>query len=343
MKPALIRSPHPLRRRTRSRPIPHPRKGKRAAGKRLARRAARLANEMRSPLFVPELYIRWCMRRAGLQPSEMDLPNGQMHAWIGKPGKPALLLLHGFGSDAAWQWHPQVVALSEHYRLFVPDLLYFGKSRGRHEDYSLEYQLEACMQLMDRYGHRTFDVVGISFGGLIAYELAAHEHERVSRLVVSNSSGPVYGHDDHQSALDHFDVDHLNDLLLPENAEDVRRLLHVAWHRPPFAPRFALREAHRRMFMDFRHEKAETMRGLVDRIETPELLERTIRHETLLLWGEHDRIFSVDVAKRLREQIGERARLHVIADAAHSPNQEHAGEYNRVLVNFLQGRPLSLD
>ncbi len=316
-------------------------KGKRAAGMRLAKRGIHLAKKLRSPLLVPEIYIRLRMKRAGLRPVEIDLPHGRVHAWVGKPGKPPLLLLHGFGSDAAWQWHPQVVALSQHYRLIVPDLLYFGKSHGRHEDYSLDYQFQACVQLMDHHDHETFDVVGISFGGLIAYEIAANEHERVRRLVVSNSSGPVYSHEDHQGALDHFDVGHLNDLLLPESPDDVRRLLQVAWHRPPYAPRFALAAAHQEMFMDFRHEKAETMRELVGRIETPELLERSVRHETLLLWGEHDKIFSVDVARRLQEQIGDHARLHIIPDAAHSPNQERTAEYNRVLMNFLQGRPLA--
>ena len=46
------------------------------------------------------------------------------------------------GSDALWQWHPQVVALSRHFRLFVPDLLYFGQSVGHGDDFSLEGTLD---------------------------------------------------------------------------------------------------------------------------------------------------------------------------------------------------------
>ncbi len=120
----------------------------------------------------------------------------------------------------------------------------------------------------------------------------------------------------------------------------VRRLLAVAWHKPPPVPHFALREAYEAMFTDRRAEKAETMRQLVARIESPEWEGRELDKDILLLWGEHDHVFTVSVAKRLRLRAGPRARLHVIADAAHSPNQEKGREYNRVLVRFLRGKTM---
>lgn len=303
-------------------------------------RARAAVRNVARPLFVPEQWILWQMRRAKLQSELLTLPLGRVHAWVGPPGKPALLLLHGFGSDAAWQWHPQVVALSRHFRLFVPDLLYFGKSVGHGDDFSLECQVQACLQLMDRYGVERAHAVGISFGGLVACEMASSYPERVERVVLSNSSGPEYLHTDHQATLDHFGVSHMNELLLPERPEDIRRLLAVAWHKPPPVPGFALQEAYEEMFVTHREEKAETMRQLVARIESPEWEGRVIDKDLLLLWGEHDHVFTVPVAKRLRERVGARARLHVIADAAHSPNQERGAEYNRVLLRFLRGKPM---
>ena len=57
-----------------------------------ARAAVRNATR---PLFVPEQWILWQMRRAKLQSEQLTLPLGNVHAWVGPPGKPALLLLHG--------------------------------------------------------------------------------------------------------------------------------------------------------------------------------------------------------------------------------------------------------
>ena len=306
----------------------------------VAERARLAFRSVARPLFVPEMWIRWQMRRARLTSETVTLEAGQMHAWVGAPGKPALLLLHGFGSDAAWQWHPQVVALSRHFRLFVPDMLYFGKSAGHGDDFSLECQVRACLQLLDRYGIEQAHVVGISFGGLVACEMASSHPERVERVVLSNSSGPEYLHTDHQETLDYFGVRDMNELLLPQRPEEIRRLLAVAWHKPPPVPHFALREAYEAMFTDRRAEKAETMRQLVARIESPEWEGRELDKDILLLWGEHDHVFTVSVAKRLRLRAGPRARLHVIADAAHSPNQEKGREYNRVLVRFLRGKTM---
>lgn len=304
------------------------------------RRVRAAVNEVTRPLFVPEQWIRWQMRRAKLEAEVVTLPLGQMHVWVGPPGKPALLLLHGFGSDAMWQWHPQVVALSRHFRLFVPDLLYFGQSVGHGDDFSLECQVQTCLHLLDRYGIERAHAVGISFGGLVACEMASSHPERVERVVLSNSSGPEYLREDHQATLDHFGVSDMNELLLPQHPEEIRRLLSVAWHRPPPVPHFALVEAYQQMFTTHREEKAETMRQLVSRIEAPEWEGRAIDKDVLLLWGEHDRVFTVPVAKRLRARAGARARLHVIANAAHSPNQERGREYNRVLLRFLRGKPM---
>jgi pimeloyl-ACP methyl ester carboxylesterase len=303
-------------------------------------RARAAMREVTRPLFVPEQWIRWQMRRAKLEAEVVTLPLGQMHVWVGPPGKPALLLLHGFGSDAKWQWHPQVVALSRHFRLFVPDLLYFGQSVGHGDDFSLECQVQTCLDLLDRYGVERAHAVGISFGGLVACEMASSHPERVERVVLSNSSGPEYLREDHQATLDHFGVSDMNELLLPQHPEEIRRLLSVAWHRPPPVPHFALVEAYQQMFTTHREEKAETMRQLVARIEAPEWEGRAIDKDVLLLWGEHDRVFTVPVAKRLRARAGARARLHVIANAAHSPNQERGREYNRVLLRFLRGKPM---
>lgn len=318
-------------------PLPTLHVPSRAAGEARALGAyarSKLADLVR-PLHVPDLALEAWFRLHGLRPHHVDLPNGTMHAFVAGGDEPPLLLLQGFGADAKWQWWNQVRELSKHRRLIVPDLLYFGRSRSHSGDVSLDHQLETVLQLLDRYGIARCDVVGISFGGLVAFELASRYGHRVRKVVLSNSPGPVMKHEDHHDLLARFQVREIADILVPEGPDHVPRLFGVAWHRPPYVPRFALPDAYHRFFIPHAEEKRLVMRALTERIESPELEDRKVDVETLILWGEHDAIFPVRLAKRLRERIGSHARLHVIPGTAHAPNQEKAREYNRIVLDFL--------
>jgi pimeloyl-ACP methyl ester carboxylesterase len=56
----------------------------------------------------------------------------KVHCWRFQPGavdaRPVLVLLHGFGPPATWQWRRQVGPLSRRFRLIITDLLFFGGS-----------------------------------------------------------------------------------------------------------------------------------------------------------------------------------------------------------------------
>jgi pimeloyl-ACP methyl ester carboxylesterase len=65
------------------------------------------------------------------------------------------------------------------------------------------------------------------------------------------------------------------------------------------------------------------------------VVHRRLAHETLVVWGEHDRIFPVDLARRLVAHLGGRARLAVLPEAAHAPNLEHPTPFNRHVLDFL--------
>src|SRR5690606_19241698 len=141
--------------------------------------------------------------------------------------------------------------------------------------------------------------------------------------------------DDHTAMVERLGVREMSDLLVPSHPSAVRQLLAVAHHRPPMVPDVACRDAFRWFFRQHREERRAIMRSLSARIGDPELLARTIDREALVLWGEHDRVFPVDLARKLTRSIGGRARLHVIPDTAHAPNQERGAEYSRVVQGFL--------
>src|SRR5262249_55632614 len=69
------------------------------------------------------------MRAAGLSPGDERLGADTVHYWAGGHG-PTVVLVHGFGASAIWQWADQVDALAPDHRVIVPDLLWFGDSRS---------------------------------------------------------------------------------------------------------------------------------------------------------------------------------------------------------------------
>jgi pimeloyl-ACP methyl ester carboxylesterase len=92
------------------------------------------------------------------------------------------LFLHSAGEAA--QWLPLHAQLSAGAELIAPDHPSFGNSdefpaTQTVSDLALHY-----VGVMDRLGVERADVVGVSFGGWVAAELAAHAPARVDRLVL---------------------------------------------------------------------------------------------------------------------------------------------------------------
>ena len=298
------------------------------------------------PLRIQNALIHRIFERAGLEERFLSLRNGRVHAWIApelsdakrEDRRPPLLLLHGFGADAQLQWFRQIAPLSARYRLIVPDLLYFGRSEAARLDPHLNFQVEALIELLDLLGIERAHVLGISYGGLCAMELASSFDERVDRLIISNSPGPIMTPADHAALIDRLKVGEIADLLIPRDPSEMDRLLRVAWHRPSPIPGFAKRDAFNRYFRDRAEERRAVMRALISRIGEPGLLDRRISHDSLILWGEHDPVFPVEMAHRLRAFIGQRAALRVFKRTAHAPNQERPRDYNRVVLSFLEER-----
>ncbi|RLN41650.1 2-hydroxymuconate semialdehyde hydrolase-like isoform X3 [Panicum miliaceum] len=221
---------------------------------------------------------------AGLQPHTIALPpddgsdGGQgrrtIHYWAPpwEPRLPPLLLVHGFGPMATWQWRRQVGPLSRRFHVIVPDLLGFGGSScGSPAAPSESAQAAALAALLDALpglaaGARVA-VVGTSYGGFVAYALArAAGPGRVGPVVISNSDLLKTAEDD-RALLERAGggIARTADLLMPLDARGARRLMELSFYRRQgitLLPDFVLRQAVQRPFTDKREEKIELMKAI---------------------------------------------------------------------------------
>ncbi|CAH9074418.1 unnamed protein product [Cuscuta europaea] len=297
-----------------------------------------------SPVSLYGGFVRRCLSAAGLTPQSLDIDDDTtLHFWGPNPtssssspsGKPALVLIHGFGPNGVWQWHPQISFFASDYNVFVPNLVFFGRSVTKSTERSEVFQAKCVGKLMEKLGVKRFSVVGTSYGGFVAYHMARMWPERVEKVVIASSAINLRKQDN-DGLYKRANVDRIEDVLLPATAEQLRKLLSICTFRPPpgFLPDFLLNDLIRKLYAENRIEKVELLYGLtIGTDNTPEVYP--LQQEVLLIWGEHDQLFLLEKATHLKEVLGKKSRLNIMKKTSHIPQLEDASQFNNIVNHFL--------
>ncbi|OEL21912.1 hypothetical protein BAE44_0017071 [Dichanthelium oligosanthes] len=307
-----------------------------------------------------DAYFRRRFAAAGLVEASVPLDGGAttVHCWrfppagadgVGIDARPVLVLLHGFGPPATWQWRRQVGPLSRRFRLIVPDLLFFGGSStsaaaGVTEAHQAEAVAKLVAAVVPPTGSGTearVSVAGTSYGGFVAYHVARLLGPAAVERVVIASSDLLKADADDRALLRRGGAERVEDVMLPRSPERMRRLLQLAYHRPRrFTPGFVLRDLVQYLYSDKVEEKKELIKGITlgdkDKFQLTPLPQ-----EVLVLWGEHDQIFPIEKAFEVARKLGANARLEVLKDTGHMPQEEDAKRFNEAILNFLLPAPKS--
>ncbi|MDY7104776.1 MAG: alpha/beta fold hydrolase [Actinomycetota bacterium] len=123
---------------------------------------------------------------AGPVPVEHTTGSGTISMFRRGQGPP-LLALHAAGG--AGEWNEFLELLSAHHDVIAPDHPGFGRSDDLPEVDSMARLVAHYVRLLDDLGLDQVDVVGASFGGWIAAELASTVPDRVRRLVLMAPAG----------------------------------------------------------------------------------------------------------------------------------------------------------
>ncbi len=109
----------------------------------------------------------------------------------GREDEPVLVLSHSIGADQG-MWAPQVPDLLSHFRVLRYDIRGHGASDAPKGDYTIEELGRDVLGLADALKISAFAFCGLSLGGAIGQWLGIHAADRVSRLVLANTS-PQFG------------------------------------------------------------------------------------------------------------------------------------------------------
>jgi 3-oxoadipate enol-lactonase len=248
---------------------------------------------------------------------------------------PPVVLIHAGICDSR-MWEPQWAAFASEHRTVRLDLRGFGRSELTPGPFA---NARDVATLLGELGVERAALVGASYGGQVAMELAVARPDLVEALVLAGASLP--GHDwsapvravfaEEEAAVERGDLDAAVEAML--------RLWVDGHGRPPEAVDPEVRERVRVMqrralelqlpvYQDPEKDEEEELEpGWADRLGA-------IWAPALVLVGDHDVADAHQLADRLARELP-RATSGTVAGAAHLPSMERPADFNQRALAFL--------
>uniref|UniRef100_A0A7N2R8U7 AB hydrolase-1 domain-containing protein n=1 Tax=Quercus lobata TaxID=97700 RepID=A0A7N2R8U7_QUELO len=285
--------------------------------------------------------LHWVMKLVGVRPQRVEIEPGTiMNFWVPKetPKKSknsnnnkAVVFIHGFADDGIITWQSQVLALARKYKVYVPDLVFFGGSITDRSERSPEFQAECVAKGLKKLGVERCTLVGLSYGGMVGFKMAEMYPDLVESMVLT-CSVMALTKSISDAALERIGFKSWSDYLLPDSVEGVKILFDIATFKLPRIPNFIYKH-HLEIMFDNRKEREELLEALV--IDDNDFTIPSHPQRVHLLWGENDIIFNMEVVNNLKRQLGDRATLQYIEKAGHLVEAERPCVYNKHLKEIL--------
>jgi 2-hydroxy-6-oxonona-2,4-dienedioate hydrolase len=248
---------------------------------------------------------------------------------------PALVLVHGTGGHLE-AYSRNIADLAQSFRVVAFDMVGHGWTDLPDHPNTTDVLAAHLIAVLDALGIERAHLSGESLGAWVSAWAAAHEPDRVDRLVL-NTPGNITNKPDmlvkvRDSTLRAVEAPNEQNVrarvefLFHDTSmvtEELVGLRRAVYSRPGFLT--AIRNT--LVLQDWEYRKHFAWdRSWTGKITAP----------TLLLWTDHDPTAGLDEAKLLRQWITD-AELYVIADAGHWPQWERPADYADVHRGFLLG------
>lgn len=252
-----------------------------------------------------------------------------------------LILMHGGGGHAE-AYSKNIRRLGRTARVLAPDFIWHGLSSApAYEDSNWLAQFtDQILELMDHEGIEKASLEGESLGGWVCYDMAINHPGRVNKLILNTTWGHTL--DPEHVTIHQTDRTALRDTsiaaLQNPSRETVRKRLE--W----LMPRGGVTEE----LIDVRYDlwtgeaTRDALTEYYNRLFTPmtdallfgedDLAKITL--PTLVLWTDANPSQKIDTAERLRHLI-KGSEMHIMKNAGHWPQWEHAEEHDEVVAAFL--------
>jgi pimeloyl-ACP methyl ester carboxylesterase len=255
---------------------------------------------------------------------------------MGNHGSKIILLHGGNGSIEFWLYN--LPELAKHHQVYAFDMVGSGKSDFPIASYSLTYQAEFLAGFMSALNIDAATLIGNSMGGGVALQFTRLYPDRVEKLVLVDSMGLGQ---EISLGIRLITLPAIVNLLRPGRwmTPAMLRSNFDRWHQ--ISPEWM--ELRYQVFaipgrnpvilkigqsnFNLRGVRPDVYQPIVDSLAT-------IRQQTLIIWGDRDRIIPVKHAYFAAAGLPN-SQLEIFPNCGHHPYLEYPAEFNRSVLNFL--------
>jgi pimeloyl-ACP methyl ester carboxylesterase len=240
-------------------------------------------------------------------------------------GQPLLFLHAGHGFDLD---DPLVEALSKSYRVIAPSHPGFGASELPRHITGTDDLVYFYLDLIEELDLRDLIVVGVSFGGWLAAELATRGTGRIAKLVLIDAVGVKFSGRETRDITDIFatTLEEIPTLFFHDDAKAMQILGGLDFKNMSLASvtRFA------------RNRESLLLFGWSPTLYNPKLLSRLHRVHVpvLVLWGADDKVVSTEYGKKYAAAF-EHGSFAQIPEAGHYGYLEQPEAFAGKITEFL--------
>lgn len=274
----------------------------------------------------------------GLPPMKSTTVYGQTLRYYDVGSGPTLVLLHGLGSNAGFDWGAVIPELAKHYRVLAPDQLGFGQSAKPTIAYGVTTWVDMLGGFLRDRDVREFSLAGESLGGWIAglYTVRAGEAGLPvpSRLILVDAGGhpsmkPVPGKSGGPASWPSLSI-----------AGTREGLARFVFHDPAKVTAQIAEQAFAMRLAEGSQYTQDSFRqglGADDSVFLDQAALARLDLPVLVVWGVQDRLVPPANGKDFAAWIPH-ARLVAIDQAGHAPAVEQPQRFLEAALPFLQER-----
>ena len=249
-----------------------------------------------------------------------------------------LVLVHGLTSSKV-AWRENIEALAERHRVYAVDLPGHGDSEKYNIDFDSAFIVGLMRDFVRGLGHERVAMAGVSLGGGVSLLTALEHPEMVSKLALVGS-GALGREIAMVIRLASLPV--IGEFMLGGPLDNVGAMTRKCFYDKSRVPGDVVEELRRTNGLPGAREAALaiirryiSLWGVRSRHVMTARLEQ-LAMPTMLFWGADDEIIPVEHAHRAARLIPG-AGLHVFERCGHWPQMEHSQEFNRLMLEYLEG------
>ena len=283
------------------------------------------------------LFILLNRKVSGLTHHFVNTNEGKVSYLEGGKG-PTLVLLHGFGANKD-TWCDLAAKLIRHYHLVIPDIPGFGESYRPDSQLGIDAQTQRLKAFIDAKQLTNISLMGSSYGGYLACNLATKCTNAFSRLILISPLGVS------KAKLSQVFTDICNNsepVLLPRSTDEMKLLLKSCFYKQPFIPQFVVRQLAIQAETHYSEHKALffathlfNKTGVMFEQPLEENLKR-LSIPVFVLWGEHDEVLSVDATRVIKQLDKSNVQIKVLNNLGHLPQNESPKVVAKQINEFLK-------